>query len=171
MGVFWLAVDKDYSSYLELKYRKVVAQGWGGVGDLVSLKPFHPKHEDLFIQNIQVLGDIAYKDADWWKNKDREKSRCPTVMHNLMGLKEGDLIVATEGQTVKGICKMPSNGLDSYRLDKGFSYAQTVGFSAKWIDIDSFEFTPNPGKIPFGIHNVVNDRERVIKAWEAYQNS
>ncbi len=175
MGVFWLAVDTrdNRSSYLELKYRKVVAQGWGGVGDLVSLKPFHPNHKKLFIQNIQVLGDIAYKDAYWWKNEDRNESRCPTIMHNLMGLKKGDLIIALEGRTVKGICQMPSDGLDSYRLDKGFTYAQTVGFGVKWVDWseDRFGLPPNPPAIPFGIDRLVNERQRVIDAWNAYQNS
>jgi hypothetical protein len=181
MNTYWLAVDTDHSSYLELKYRKVVAQGWSGLGDLVSLKPFHPNHKKQFIQNIQVLGDISYNGADWWKNKDRNAKRCPFVIYNLMKLKKGDLIVALEGRTVKGVCQMPSNSLDlpsndlvgSYRFDKGFEYAHTVGFGAKWIDWNEgiFGFTPTaPSKGVLGVKNLRNDRDAVIKAWEAHQN-
>ena len=167
MGVFWLAVDKDCSSYLELKYRMIVAQGWSRLKNLVSLQPFYPNHEDLFKQNIKALGDIGYKNKEWF-----HRDNCGEVMWNLIKLKKGDLVIALEGRTVKGICEMPSDGIESYRFDEGFEYANTVGFGVKWVDWseNTFGFTPNPKAIPFGIERVVNDKERVIEAWKAYQN-
>ena len=37
INTWWLAIDKKYTSYEELKHRKVVAQGWPELGDLRTL--------------------------------------------------------------------------------------------------------------------------------------
>jgi hypothetical protein len=37
MATWWLAIDKNYTSYAELKHRKVVAQGWPDIGNLLTL--------------------------------------------------------------------------------------------------------------------------------------
>jgi hypothetical protein len=116
MGVFWLAVDRECSSYIELKYRKVVSQGWSALGNLVSLKPFYSNHKDLFEQNIKALGDIGYKRDSWF-----HRNECGDVMWHLMGLKEGDLVIALEGRTVKGIWGSNTNVEKTYAKEFEFS--------------------------------------------------
>ncbi|MDD2864572.1 MAG: hypothetical protein PHC99_07580 [Methylococcales bacterium] len=169
MGVFWLAIDTENncSSYLELKHRQVVAQGWKKLGDLASFNLFYPNHKDLFKQNIKALGDIGNGNKIWW-----HRDECPSVMWNLMKLKTGDLVVALEGEKVMGIAEMPSDSLASYRFDSGFEYAHTVGFGVKWVDWNeknTFKFAPLI-KRPFGIKNLKKERDSVIKAWEDYKN-
>jgi len=130
MKTWWLAVDKNggHSSYTEFKHRKIVAQGWSKLGNLDLLKKCLPNNKREFFKIIQLLGDVAYKSASWWLNKDKNATRCPTVMWNLMKVKKGDLIVAIEGATVKGICEMTADGVESYRYDNSYEYAQTYRF-------------------------------------------
>ncbi len=174
MKTWWLGIDTKYCSYVELKYRKIVAQGWGDLGSLVSLKQFFPHNQNDFFHVIQLLGDVAYKDANHWFNTDkadRNPTRCPTVMWNLMDVKKGDLIVGIEGTMVMGICKMPSDGIASYRYDGEYDYAQTIGFPVEWIDWDSniFGFTPTPSNQGIlGIRGLNKDSQAVIDAWKKY---
>ena len=48
MNIWWLATAKNdgYCSYNELKYRKVLAQGWSQIGDLRALLPL--QNEEMF---------------------------------------------------------------------------------------------------------------------------
>ena len=50
MNTYWLAIDTKCTSYLELKHRKVIAQGWPDLGDLTLLSK-------LVKSNCQVLTD------------------------------------------------------------------------------------------------------------------
>jgi hypothetical protein len=173
MKTWWLAIDKDHCSYLELKHRKVVAQGWCDLGSLISLKQFFPNNKNEFEQVIQLLGDVAYQGRDWWRDRDRNSSRCPSVMWNLMDIKLGDLIVGIEGIKVMGICEMNSDGIASYRYDGEYEYAQTIGFPVQWIEWDDsiFGFTPTaPSQGVLGIKGLNDESKAVIDAWENYKS-
>ena len=56
-------------------------------------------------------------------------------MWNLLSIREGDLIVALEGTTVRGICEAKKDAVDSYRYDNAceyaYEYAHTVCFPVK----------------------------------------
>ena len=176
MSTWWLALDRTCTSYCEVKHRRVVAQGWPALGNLVSLLPFVPNHRQEFVQAIQLLGDVGYgRDTERWQG-DRETGRTPTVMWNLLDIREGDLIVALEGITVKGICEARKNAVNSYRYDDpdAYEYAQTVCFPVEWIDWDEerFVFTPEPpNKGVLGVAGLQNMRDQVIEAWDRFKRS
>ena len=169
MNTWWLATSKDYTSYLELKYRKVVAQGWSELGDLRTLCPLasDPGNRNLFQQVVQTLEGIRYQS---------NVPKSPVVMWNLLRIQAGDLIVGIEGTMVKGICQMPINGWESYRYDSTgvYEYAQTVGFPVEWVDWDPavFGFTPTPpAKGVLGVTGLINKHQAIVSAWDVYQLS
>ena len=176
MKTWWLAIDINgkHSSYLELKHRKIVAQGWSALGNLDLLKKCLPNNKREFFQIIQLLGDVAYE-GSWWSGYDRNARRCPSVMWNLMNVKKGDLIIAIEGITVKGICEMPIDGVESYRYDDSYEYAQTIGFPVKWVDWNKNnfgDFIPTAPKLSVqGIRGLNKESFDVKEAWKKYKSS
>ena len=167
MSTWWLAIDKQYTSYLELKYRKVVAQGWPDLDDLRTLCPLvtNPNNFDLFQQVVGELEKIVYGSA-----------KSPNIMWNLMRIQIDDLVIGIEGTVVKGICQMTKNGSESYNYDYrgAYNYAQTVGFPVKWIDWDPniFGFVPNPpAQSVSGIARLVNQHQPVVDAWNKYKQT
>ncbi len=177
MKTWWLAIDKNdkNSSYLELKHKKIVAQGWSALGNLDLLRKCVPNNKKEFFSIIQLLGDVAYKSKGWWLHKDKKATRCPTVMWNLMNVKKGDLIVGIEGTQVMGICEMPVDGVESYRYDSGYEYAHTIGFPVKWIDWNKNnfgDFIPNaPEQSVQGIRGLNKESFDVKEAWKKYKSS
>ncbi len=165
MDVWWLAIDKNqkHTSYEELKHRKVVAQGWPALGNLVTLLPLvRAERRDLFRRAMQALHECVYPE---------DRAEVDRIMWQLLRLQTGDLVVGIEGVEVRGICQLGHNGWDSYRYDDpdAYNYAHTVGFPVKWIDwnADEFGFTPQPpAQSVAGIREMQNDRQRVIDAWE-----
>ena len=61
MNIWWLATAKrdGYCSYNELKYRKLLAQGWPQLGDLSVLLPLI-KNEEQFQETINNLVESVY---------------------------------------------------------------------------------------------------------------
>lgn len=165
MNTYWLAIDTKYTSYLELKHRKVIAQGWPDLGDLTLLsKLVKTNNRKEFIAIVETLEIISYGD----------KSHAATVMWNLLNMKRGDLIVGIEGTTVKGICQLNKNGDESYKylFPHVYNYAQTIGFSVEWEDWDSskFGFTPTPpAQSVQGIAGLVQESSKVIDFWRNYK--
>lgn len=184
MHTWWCALKTKHTSYVEVKRRKVIAQGWSALGNLVSLLPLVPDHRAQFAPRIQSLGDVGYDQEparppgrEWWKSKDRKKHRTPRVMWNLLNLRKGDLVVAIEGTTVKGICQILQDGVTSYKYagpGDVYEYAQTVGFPVAWVDWDAalFGFVPvAPAKSVLGIAGLVQDSAQVVSAWNKYVQS
>jgi hypothetical protein len=177
-NVWWCSIDKDWSSYLELKYRKVIAQGWRELGSLSFLcdgyEDIWQNNKDDFCKILQYLGK-GYYGSDWWDENTGEWVRhgkdknAPTVMYNLLSIQQGDLVVATEGQSVKGICQIQKNGWESYRYDGdfGFEYAQTVGGSVEWMDWDTNIFGPPPPRpaMVLGVRRIRKNTIRTVEAW------
>ena len=63
MPTWWLAIDRNQenTSYEELKRRKVVAQGWPDLGDLLPLCPLvGTGDKDTFVQEVDVRARGAY---------------------------------------------------------------------------------------------------------------
>jgi len=170
METWWLALDRDYTSYLEVKHRKIVAQGWSSLGDLSTLCPLVQNNGNwnLFEQVTQELARLAYG------VNSGQINRSPSVMWSLLKLEDKDLIVGIEGTAVKGICQLNQNGWESYKYDDSgaYEYAQTIGFPVEWVDWDAniFGFTPLPPNKMLGVKRLQNDSARVIGAWQAYQS-
>ena len=164
MSTWWLAIDRNYTSYDELKYRKVVAQGWPGIGDLKTLCALVPANEkDAFLTAVAALSRV---------NGDAENP-AGRVMWDLFKIRSGDLVVGIEGVNVKGVCELTKNGWESYRYDspEAYNYAQTIGFPVEWIDWDPV-FGPPPVAPAHGVQGVAGlqaESHRVAEAWAAYQ--
>lgn len=62
MAIWWLAVSKNegHCSYEELKYRKILAQGWPGIGNLEALVSPKIRDEEQFKTIVNSLIDYAY---------------------------------------------------------------------------------------------------------------
>jgi len=154
---------------LEVKHKKIVAQGWSGLGDLSTLCSIAQNHNwELFEQVVQELSRYEYGDTS------DEINRAPSVMWNLLKMEPDDLIVGIEGTIVRGICQIHQHGWECYKYDDSgaYEYAQTIGFPIEWVDWDAtvFGFTPaTPSKGILGIRTLQNDSERVTDAWNAYQ--
>jgi len=173
MNTWWSAVDIEWCSYEELKHRKVVAQGWRDLGDLSSLLGSISQNKDKFVEVVQLLGDAAYTNTDWW-SEDRKVERTPAVMWNLLNVRQGDLVVAVEGTTVKGICQIEQDAASSYHYAPAYEYAQTIGFPVEWVDWDAeaFGFAPTPpSRSILGLRGLNNESEAVKRAWEEYRKN
>ena len=162
MDVWWLATSKNegHCSYNELKYRKVLAQGWSDLGDLSTFLPI--QNNNKFNELINQMVDYIYHAYD-----DRDPGR---ILSNLISFKEGDLVVCTEGRNVIGIAEVGKN--PKYRFDNGsglYEYAQTISPINEWKDWDVkiAGVPPNTGTMgPIGITHVNKDKNLVINAWK-----
>lgn len=93
MKVWWLTINRAMkNTYLGLKYRKVIAQGWPGLGDLSILanyfSPYWQENRPDFERLIQLLACPIYP-ADAAKPPAALKN-----LYNLMNIAQGDLVVA-----------------------------------------------------------------------------
>ena len=133
MATWWLAIDRQYTSYDELKHRKIVAQGWPDLGNLLTLCALVGAGDrNTFMQTVTALECIAYGNS----------THAARVMWDLLSMRAEDLVVGIEGTTVKGICQLKENGWDSYQhhSPEAYNYAQTIGFPVEWIDWDVHVF-------------------------------
>ena len=119
MAVWWIPISTDHCTYLELKKRQVVAQGWPDLGDLSRIiSSTTVRAEVTSIVNSKGVDDRAIRS---------------TV--NLATIKAGDLCVGLTlggiNNKISGICKMPDNF--SYNFDGSYTYAHGL-YSVDWID-------------------------------------
>lgn len=167
MATWWLAIDKNYTSYAELKHRKIIAQGWPDIGNILTLCPLVPKgSRAVFESVIDELEKIFYG----------SKSHAARVLWDLLNMQVGDIIVGIEGITVKGICELSKNGWESYihTAPETYNYAQTIGFPVEWVDwdINIFGFSPTPpSKSVQGVAGLQNESQKVIDAWTKYKKA
>ena len=174
--VWWLAIDSNngHSSYQELKKRKVVAQGWPKFGDLSKQLVFkYQMDKPQTYEDIKNIGDKVYKGANHWE-KDRLPSGTPRVFWNLLNLKKGDLVVAIEGTTVRGVCELKQHGVDGYSFNPNYNYAHGFGGDIDWINWEEKNFGEPPTSPRLsvkGISKLSNQAQYVIKRWAFYANS
>ena len=142
-----------------LKYRNLLAQGWESLGDLSAVLPI--SDEKKFNELINDMVRYIYN----WDDK-RNPGR---ILSNLVSFKEGDLVVCTEGRSVKGIAKVGEN--PKYRYDNGgglYEYAQTISPVSQWKDWDNtvVGVPPDTGTMgPVGITHIKKDAALVSGAW------
>jgi hypothetical protein len=166
MNIWWLALDLKFTSYEELKHRKVIATGWPQIGDLRTLCPLakNPANASLFTDVIRELACIAYG------NTDRNIERAQKAIWPLLQVRKNDLVVGIEGTTVRGICRADKDAPDSYYYDASgfYDYAQTICAPVDWKEWNSAllgDPPTTPAQSVLGIKRLQNERERVIEAW------
>ena len=166
-NVSWLAIDSNggNSSYLELKHRLVVANGWGDL-DLTHLIEF-AKNEDweTFQAEFQILYSRIYSEVE-------DASGVAKIFWNLLHIKAGDIVVGIEGTKVMGIGEAQMDAVGSYRHDKFHEYGNTVLYGFSWHDWSevSPDFTPTaPALSVKGIANLQNERDQVLAVWNSFK--
>lgn len=163
MNIWWLATAENdgYCSYNELKHRKVLAQGWSQLGDLSVLLPLI-KHEGQFQETINNLVECVYDGFKDSRNPGR-------IILNLLKMRQSDLVLCTEGETVKGIAKITSE--PKYRYDDGggqYEYAQTIFPITDWVDWDEsvVSLPTTAARGPVGINRFNGDKQAILDAYE-----
>lgn len=126
MTAWLIAIDKEYCSYEELKYRKVIAQGWADIGNLSALLPV--KNETKFKEIITNYVSYVY---DGWQDK-RDPGR---IMLNLLSIKKGDFVICCEGETIRGIAKITTDVKYDFQNPELYEYAQCIFPVTEWKDI------------------------------------
>ncbi len=161
MAIWWLATSKKkgHCSYNELKYRKILAQGWPALGDLSARLPV--KDEGNFKKIINELVESVYKG----RKNPRDPGR---IILNLLKFRENDLVLCTEGVSVKGIAKLGAN--PKYRYDNGaglYEYAQTISPVAEWKDWDVGLAGPPPSTSAMGPVGITHygGTQDILAAW------
>ena len=118
MSIKKLGIGTKWATYKELKERCVVAQGWFDSKDLSFLTV---KTESI-TKFLHLFTNGAQSGTNAFQNLFRE-------------LKQGDIVLAFEGNSLKGICELPLDFL--YFYDSKFSYANSL-FPVRWVDWDEF---------------------------------
>lgn len=193
MPIWRMAIDRQYSSYAEIKERHVIATGWSTLGDLSCL------------YQLCRLGFLdwpqAYNILTIWALQEGHNSS-ETVFKNsfkrlLFEIKLGDIVIGYEGTTARGICQICNcftygydyDGLIScvypsafhkpppLKLPK-FEYAHCL-YGVEWVDWDTFNrfvtaagddpILPAGGAYgPIGIDNRDDSAARIQLHWDTY---
>ncbi len=140
MRVWWMTINRAMgNTYLNLKHRKVIAQGWPYLGDLSSLVYDFEKYRqgnrsEFENRLLRLIPKSIYSE---------ELDNPPIALlnfYNLFSIAKGDLVVAVESAQgagpVMGICQAEQNAWESYRHDNPglYDYAQTVCYPVNWVD-------------------------------------
>ncbi len=118
MNIKKLGIYTEISSYEnELKSKNVVSQGW--------------EHD------VSFLFEADMKEINEWlpifsQNDKRARNAFKNILN---GLKEGDIVLGFEGNTLKGISEIPKNFI--YNFDDSLGYKNTL-FPMKWVDWEIF---------------------------------
>lgn len=164
MNIWWLAVDVDYASYRDLQLRQVVAQGWRQMGDLAALCRLarEERNEQVFKAVLRAFAEDAYgEDAE-------HLDRPGEVLWKLLRARTGDLFIAIEGRSVRGICEVRADGWATYKHQPHAEYAQTIGYPIRWIDWGDANVGPEPTTPAQGVPGIVQvrgDAARIGHAW------
>ena len=172
MNIWRLGIEIGCSSFVQLKSRKVVAQGWPYTGNMAFLQ--NNKNASNWLQKL-VPGD--------------EKAQ-RTLANLLVEMQPGDIVLGFEGNTIKGICEMPSQYVYLYRSHhktccsynnptkrRYCDYANCL-YPVIWVDWQIFENhcasanidlpTPNAGQGVKGIEQCHKHSNEIKTAWDAY---
>jgi len=179
-NVWEIGIGKPYSSYAEIKQRRVVAQGWSNTDDLTDL---FRRPENIIKNDPRITRQGGY---------------VPEVFAKLLNkISLGDLVIACEGREVKGICEIGSNinycydlngkisGVNPkdfdhtpYKKQKDvqgyFEYANCLYF-VDWIDWSDFENITKrkpPSIGAKGVPGIIpcrQDPEGILNAWREYK--
>lgn len=124
MRIKKIGIGPDYSSYEELKENNVVAQGWSGFGDLTF----------AYVAKDKTCNNDFKTFID---KKCTSDSKAPyTFRQLLIDIQPGDIILAFEGQTLKGITEMPPKFIYYYN-DNMEEYMNCL-YPVRWVDWQQF---------------------------------
>ncbi len=116
-----------WSSFNELNKRHAVAQGWSDSQDLSFLSDQSENIYNYLNLIPGVKGNIGGNNA--FRNLFR-------------GIKSGDIILGFEGNSIKGICEIPTDTL--YIYENQYDYSNAI-FPVNWIDWIDFCSDSNLG--------------------------
>lgn len=158
MTIWLLAIDREHCSYEELKFRKVLAQGWSRIGDLSPLLPV--KNDDKFKEIINSYVSYVYDGWDDSRNPGR-------IVLNLTKIKAGDYVICCEGESVRGIAKITEDLSYNFDNPRLYEYNQVVFPVTQWLDINE---TSHGIKIksmgPVGIQKYGGDKNTIISLFD-----
>lgn len=157
MAVWLLAIDREYSSYEELKYRKVLGQGWSAIGDLSPLLPV--KNEQKFKEIITNY--ISYVYDDWTDARDPAR-----IILNLIKFSKGDYVICCEGESVRGIAKLTETVKYHYDNPKLYEYSQVIYPITNWVDLDENYDIRIKSMGPVGIQKYGGNSEYIASFFE-----
>lgn len=167
----WLlatSANKGHCSYNELKYRKVLAQGWPKIGDLSpliknemgDLSPFiQIKNEDSY--RTLINNYVSYFYNGWADGRDPGR-----ILLNLVKIKPGDYVICCEGIEVKGIAKISKELSYNFDNPKLYEYVHAVFPVTEWSDIIVPHQIKLSGMGPVGIQIYHGDANHVISLFE-----
>ena len=161
MNIKKIGLDANYTSFEELRSQFVVAQGWPAWGDLSFAYTTHdPMREEKFNSFIAT----TYGD-----------SKAPHTFRQLLkDIKAHDIIIAFQGNTVKGIAEIPEDFIYFYNTEMN-DYRNCL-FPVNWIPWEDFcddeNLSYQGGQ---GVKGIVNARDSGItdyikKNWEKYKD-
>jgi Ni,Fe-hydrogenase I small subunit len=171
MKIYWLALDKNdkHTSYEEIKQRKVIAIGWRNLGDITTLTNQTIRiDKPSFKQIISILGDVAYKNTQWWTD---DKKYVPEIFWKLFHIQHGDIIVAIEGTKVRGFCKVDDRVKLQYQWQNCYEYAHCIASCVEWTDWKELQTTyipKTPSKGIKGIKYLKKERDKVENVINAF---
>ena len=149
MKIKGCSLDKDCTSYEEVKRRCVIAQGWSGSGDVSFFR--YESNFDIYVNLIE--GTKPKRNA----------------FPGLFQISAGDIVLAFEGEKISGICEVPKNFEYIYQ---DYDYSNSI-FPVKWIDWKdiSNEAAPSGFRPPNPIFNIHQQKicAHVAKYWETYK--
>lgn len=146
MNIKKVGCGLDWSSYVELKEHHVVSQGWNEYGDL----SFMYRNSKELWQYIDIVSD--------WAQPGRN-----ALKQLMLEIKSHDIILAFEGNTVKGIAEVPEEF--TYYYDDNIEHYKNCIYPLEWIDWDDFcndkSIRGQGGQGVHGIENCYNPQELV----------
>lgn len=153
-----IGIDTDFVYYETLKGMHVVGQGWKSSGDLSFLW-------ELKDNSMKYLSCFGWNGDKGWEN---------TFKHFVGNkqFKAGDIVLAYEGNSLRGICEIPVEHIYYYH-DEIEEYRNTI-YPVNWIDWSEFcdrrDFDDlNARGVP-GVQNCwTNVRDYIMDHWEPYK--
>lgn len=152
--------DKWGTPYEQIKSRCVIPQGWNDSLD-VSFLTDPNENLNTFLPLIE-----PYK---------KESSKVNAFTQLLQGIKTGNILLAFDGNDIKGICEVPNDFIYVYQSE--YDFANAI-FPIKWIDWDT-DFALNSGISGFadgshgvrGINNIYKGEivNFIANNWETYK--
>ncbi len=121
-NIYKIGVDTKYTSFEELEKNHVVSQGWSGTGDLSFA--FRDEEEySLISANLVIIG--------------RGDTKISYTLHRLLiDIKPGDIILAFEGNTLKGITQIPKKFI--YFYNENVEEYKNSLFPVNWVKWSDF---------------------------------
>ena len=121
-NIYKIGVDTKYTSFEELEKNHVVSQGWSGTGDL-SFAFRDEEGFSLFSAYLDIIGS--------------GDSKISYTLHRLLiDIKPGDIILAFEGITLKGITQIPEKFI--YFYNENVNEYKNSLFPVHWVKWSDF---------------------------------